>query len=261
MELAFQRILSFVVGVFVRVKLQETDEVIEQVLSYVEFLSPDVVLLAEFFEEGDLFAEHQVVKTHQQDSVTAQTLHLALQVNQIPIHSPVFYHVAEFENILVFGIQGQHFAIFESFVIIDDNVHGRHDILVLSKVTVVNYLDKGDLDLVFLEGFRVYAVGQMGFIGIDGFAYLNQCGADSFPMFEVQTLVVQADVDIGVLEYVKLALKGTVGLETDFFFVAAFEQELCEELVLLLILLPPFFVEVNADNFSLLAEDLVISDD
>jgi hypothetical protein len=80
-------------------------------------------------------------------------------------------------------------------------------------------------------------------------------------MFEIQTLVVQADVDIGVLEYIKLTLEGPIRFETDFFFVAAFEQELREELVLLLILFPPFFVEINANDFSFLAEDLVISYD
>lgn len=101
----------------------------------------------------------------------------------------------------------------------------------------------------------------MRFIGIDGVADLDQCGAYSFPMFEIQTLVVQADVDIGVLEYIKLTLKGPIRFETDFFFVAAFEQELREELVLLLILFPPFFVEINANDLSFLAEDLVISYD
>jgi hypothetical protein len=99
------------------------------------------------------------------------------------------------------------------------------------------------------------------FIGIDGVADLDQCGAYSLPMFEIQTLVVQADVDIGVLEYIKLTLKGPIRFKTDLFFVAAFEQELREELVLLLILLPPFFVEVNTNDFSLLAQDLVISYD
>ena len=107
MELAFERFLGFVIGVFIRVKLQEFDEVVKKVSSYVKVLLSNVVLLAGSFEEGDLLADHQVVKAHQQDSVTAQAFHLALQINQIPVHSPVLNHVAEFENILVFGIQGQ----------------------------------------------------------------------------------------------------------------------------------------------------------
>ncbi len=68
---------------------------------------------------------------------------------------------------------------------------------------------------------------------------------------------------MSISEYlsIKLTLEGPIRFETDFFFVAAFEQELREELVLLLILFPPFFVEINANDFSFLAEDLVISYD
>ena len=122
-EQSFLCFFCLVVRIFVCIKLQKPNKVVQEVVGYVEVCPTDVVLLVKPFEEWNLFGGHQVIQAHEQQSVTAESLHFALHIDKISIDRPVLDQVAEFENVLILGIQSEHLTVFQSIIIVDDNVH------------------------------------------------------------------------------------------------------------------------------------------
>ncbi len=89
-------LFCFIVSVFVRVKLQKTNEIVKEVIRYIELVSSYVILLIDLFKEGNLLCGHKVVNAHEKDPIAAHTLHLSLHVNYSPVYGPVFDEVTEF---------------------------------------------------------------------------------------------------------------------------------------------------------------------
>ena len=65
-EQPFLCFFCLVVRIFVCIKLQKPDEIVQEVVGYVEVCPTDVVLLVDPFEEWDLFGDHQVIQAHEQ---------------------------------------------------------------------------------------------------------------------------------------------------------------------------------------------------
>jgi len=81
MELPNHDFSCIIVGVFLGVELQETDKIVQKVISDVELLFSNDILLVHFSQIGDLLCHHEVVNAHQQDAIAAQTLKLSLHVD------------------------------------------------------------------------------------------------------------------------------------------------------------------------------------
>jgi hypothetical protein len=63
-EVAFSCLFCLIVCVFISIKLQKSDKVIQKVFDNVKVCPTNIILLIHFFEKRNLFSYHQVVKTH-----------------------------------------------------------------------------------------------------------------------------------------------------------------------------------------------------
>lgn len=81
------------------------------------------------------------------------------------------------------------------------------------------------------------------------------------PLLQVQTLVIQPNINIGVVNDIKLALKRSVCLKLDLLLVASACKKSSQFFILFSVLFPPCFVQVNADVLCFHVQQVIVLDD
>ena len=118
MKLPPEHCLTALLRILIRIELEKPYKILQKIIPQIKLAPTNIIPILGFYQNRHLPTCHQIIQTHQHNTITTHTFHLTFRVDQSPVHCPVLDQVAEFQDVFVLCVKGEKFTVLHALLVV-----------------------------------------------------------------------------------------------------------------------------------------------